>query len=140
MESLTKSILSTLEDRALAGAGKYNNSEGGALMDHSVYGGPVRTGAVGAAKPKKARKKKAKCCEHAEEVAEVAAPAIVELVAAGKGKKKKRVVSAEGKAKRKATAAGNPWLIHVAKFRKEHPGMKPTEVTKAAKATYTKKE
>jgi hypothetical protein len=33
----------------------------------------------------------------------------------------------------------NPWLVHVAKFRKEHPKMKFTEVLTAAKRTYSKK-
>ena len=30
----------------------------------------------------------------------------------------------------------NPWLVHLAKFRKAHPGMPPTQVAKEARKTY----
>jgi len=33
----------------------------------------------------------------------------------------------------------NPWILHLAKVRKENPKLKPVEVMKAAKKTYKKK-
>ena len=33
---------------------------------------------------------------------------------------------------------GNPWFTHLAKFRKAHPNLSPTQVMKDAKKTYTK--
>lgn len=33
----------------------------------------------------------------------------------------------------------NPWLVHVANYRKAHPNMSYSECLKAAKSSYTKK-
>jgi len=40
--------------------------------------------------------------------------------------------------KQKKTRKQNPWLAHVAKFRKSHKNMPYSQVLKAAKATYKK--
>ena len=40
------------------------------------------------------------------------------------------------KKKVKATKGGNPWLKHLAKFRKEHPDIKGSEVMRMARETY----
>ena len=37
-----------------------------------------------------------------------------------------------------ATKKSNPWLVHVAKFRKENPSLSYKDVLKQAKTTYTK--
>lgn len=140
MEDLTKAILNLLRERGIAGEG----IAGAGLQDHSVYGEPVQMGMGKAAsekpKVKRVRKKKVVVVAESEAVPEPVAELAKELVAAGKaGGRKKRVVSAEGKAKRKASAAGNPWLQHLSAFRKAHPEMKPIEVAKEAKKTYVKK-
>lgn len=44
----------------------------------------------------------------------------------------------EEKVKEKKTRAPNPWLIHVAAFKKAHPDLKYKEVLKQAKETYVK--
>lgn len=40
----------------------------------------------------------------------------------------------------KKSAATNPWIKHVAAFRKAHPSMDNKKVFKAAKATYKPKK
>lgn len=108
---------------------------GNGLQDQSIYGQPViAAGAPAGGKRKRApRKKKAvvAAVEPAAEVAEVK----VEIEAEG-GKKCKK--SRKGTAAAKGAAAKNPWLQHMAKVRKENPGLKPTEVAKKAKESYKK--
>jgi hypothetical protein len=49
--------------------------------------------------------------------------------------KKKKVTSA----KQKAAAKANPWLKHLAAFRKANPNVAPMKVAGEAKKTYKKK-
>lgn len=137
MEDLSKAIIALLHDRGLAGEGMV----GSGIQDHSVYGEPVAMG-TGKPKAKRTRKKKVAECDEAKVGEPIDAPLgkddpVKELLAGGK--KKKRVVSAEGRAKLKKAAAGNPWLMHLAAFRKAHPDVKGKDVTKQAKASYKKK-
>jgi len=133
MSITTESIIATLKQRILSGAGA--SSVGGmGIQDHSAIG------VAAAGKPKKAKKAKKekvpdiKGMEKDIEVSIEIEPMEVAKVAdveAGECKPKK--VKKNGGA-----VKSNAWLDHVAKFRKEHPDMKFGDALKAAKATYKK--
>ena len=53
-------------------------------------------------------------------------------------KRKSAVKSVKKVAKKSGGKSTNPWMIHLAKFRKAHPELKPVELTKAAAKTYKK--
>lgn len=95
---------------------------GAGLATHSIYGQPVI--AAGKNKKKKAKKEEVKIEE------------VVQAEVGGKRKRKAKNPNRQAGAKK--AAGKNPWLIHMAKVRKENPNMKPIDLAKKAKESYKK--
>jgi len=117
---------------ALQRRGYVKDITGAGLQNHSIYGQPV----VAAGKKRKAKPKagkKAKPKPKAKKKVKVIADGEEKEVEAVEGGKK-----GKGKGKGKGKRKPNPWLIHVAQFKKSHPKLKYSDILKQAKNTYKK--